>query len=785
MTFLTFLMTAMLSSSGSEQESLLVLHNQHVRLEVRRSEGAWRETYAAYAGGAWHTVLVSGHRLRPEPSVMHDGERWEQGFSSADLQLLPNGDRCILLVAAQSGRSVTKRITLHGQEAHFHLEVACSLSAPLAISHILSTYSFVPDDALEALRCFPDFVFTPQLRPEENDVIGDHTFRAPALMLQRKGFFAALVPDVRAIDVHDRKIQSGADLRVDSTFAPMLSYGLLPWTKRAHVYYTHTDSMTVPLHDTTVRYAYALFLRGDAPARTGYREVVRFLWEETGKKSLAAAAGPQSEPFSSYIHKAWYAYLPQVALDTVYNGTPVTLLRQGRLAWSNKLPPAADNDAWFNVWFNGLRTAYGMFLYGRAAGDQHLTAQAERVLNLALAAPNAGGIAPSIFYIDSLGGHWVADQAWGGIRNGEYLAMFANAWTCYWLLQWSDLVPLRKEEIFTYTRRFADFLCARQAGSGVIPSWYHPQTLEPAPEFRDENAETAGAALFLAEFARRSLSARCRDAAVKGMEYIFREIVPQQKWFDHETFFSCSRKPLGFFDHFTHQYPQNTLSMHQAAEACLVLEKLTGDKMYAERGQEILDYLCLYQQVWSPRWLSCPLFGGFGVQNTDGEWSDSRQAYFAITLMRYYQLTGRREYLERAVAAVRAQFSLFESPNSPRTAENYAHSAVDRLAGVTGLHWGTGSAVTSIHLLTQQFGDAYVDVEGKWGIGIDGSTVEQVGVDQSTVSLQIRDDVHIPRTLRLMCGNVTHDRYSLRVNGKNLGVLSAELLRSGTMVTLP
>jgi len=784
MTLLAFLLSAVLSCVAVDQESLLVLSNRHVRLEVRRSQDAWRETYSVRAGGGWHTVLASGHGLRPEPSVMQDGVRWERGFSEAALELLPTGDRSILLVAPPSGSRLSKRITLHGQEALFRVEVACSLSAPIAISHILSSYSFVPDGASDAVRSFPDFVFTPQLRPEENDIIGDHTFRAPALMLQRKNFFAALVPDITAIDVRDRRIPSGADVRVDSVSVPMLSYGLLPWTKRAHVYYRHTDSMAVSLHDTTVRFAYRLFLRGDAPAKTGYRDVVRYLWREHGRKSLGVAVGPQAEPFSSYIAKAWYEYLPQVALDTVYKGVPITLLRQGRLAWSNSLPPAADNDTWFNVWFNALRTAYGMFLYGSANGDQHLVGQAGRVLNLALAAPQVGGIAPSIFFIDSLGGHWVADHAWGGIRNGEYLAMFHNAWTCYWLLQWSDLVPMRKEEILTYTHRFADFLSAHQAPSGVVPSWYNPETLEPAPEFRSENAETAGAVLFLAEYARRTHDTRSREAAVRGMEYIFREIVPRQKWFDFETFFSCSRKPLGFFDRFTHQQPQNTLSMQQAAEACLVLEELTGRKFYVERGEEMLDYLCLYQQVWSPRWLSRPLFGGFGVQNTDGEWSDSRQAYFAITLMRYYQRTGRREYLERAVAALRAQFSLFESATSPRTAENYAHSAVDRLAGVTGLHWGTGSAVASIHMFTRYYGDAYVNVEEKWGVGIDGVTVDTVALGHSVLSLRIRDNVHTPRALRLVCGNMSLARYSLRVNGRNLGTLSAPQLRNGTMVAL-
>jgi hypothetical protein len=542
--------------------------------------------------------------------------------------------------------------------------------------------------------------------------------------------------------------------------------------------------MAVPLRDTTLRYGYTLFLRSDAPRREAYREVVRFLWDEYGRESLVAAESPQKEPLSSYAKTAWYTYVPQVALDTVYQGTPVTLLRQGRLAWSNKLHRSADNDSWFNVWFNALRTAYGMSLYASANSDGRLERQAERVLNLALAAPNTRGIAPSIFYVDSLGGHWVPDHAWGGIRDGACYAMFHNAWTCYWLLQWTVLAPHRTEEIVAYCRRFGEFLCARQKPTGVIPSWYDPATLEPVPEFRDENAETAGAALFLAELATRTGDQRYAHAAVRAMDYILREIVPESKWFDFETFFSCSRKPLGFFDHYTRQHPQNTLSMHQAAEACLVLHALTGKETYAAQGQAILDYLCLYQQVWSPRWLACALFGGFGVQNTDGEWSDSRQAYFAVTLMRYFKLTGRREYLERAAAAARAQFSLFESPASPRTAENYAHTALDRLAGVTGLHWGTGSAVMSLDLLTREFGDAYVDLRDAWGVGINACTVRHVAVDRSTIAVQLRNDAGGPRTIRLMYGSAPPGRQRLVVNGNDLGWVPAEQLQNGTEVKL-
>jgi hypothetical protein len=224
--------------------------------------------------------------------------------------------------------------------------------------------------------------------------------------------------------------------------------------------------------------------------------------------------------------------------------------------------------------------------------------------------------------------------------------------------------------------------------------------------------------------------------------------------------------------------------MHQAAEACYELYKLTGKREYKERGVAIMDYLCLYQQVWSPRWLSKELFGGFGVQNTDAEWSDSRQGYFAVTLMKYYELTGQKEYFERGVAALRAMFSLFESPSSPRTAENYGHSGYDQPAGVTGLHWGTGSSVVSIHLITRQFGDAYVDVKGKWGVGIDGCRIPAVTITGTAIRVEVMDNLAKTRIIKLKFGNVTMPQYEIVVNDQPMGRVSAASLKEGINVTL-
>lgn len=787
---LMFVVILNFQTMGENPPQKLEIENGLIKLTIERHGERYTESYSVRSGNDWELLLVSGSRARVDPALRQDGADVLIGFREALEVKEVKGERAVELKAIVGSSLLVRRIGLRDGEPFVRVTTSYRITGETRFGGLFATYSFVPEGKEYKAYKPLDFVFTPQLRPEREHVIADHTFRSPALMIQKGGYFAALVPDVRTIDVRGRAIKSVADLQVETADRPFFSFGLRNWypepyrLRNTHVYYVAPDSLEPTLRDTTVSFGYVLFLRGDAQPGQGFREVVRYHWRETGAGNIHLSKGPQSEPFSRYIHRAWYEFLPQVALEGGYKGRPITLLRQARLAWSNKLHKEADNDSWFNVWFNSLRTAYGMYLHGRDVGDANLMEQSQRVLNLALLAPQKGGFAPSIFYLDSSGGHWIADHAWGGISNGEYLPMFHNAWTCYWLLQWASLVPERKSEILKFTSAFADGLLSKQQASGVVPSWYDPETLRPAEPLRDENAETAGAALFLAEFYKHVGEKKYLDGAERCMQYLFGTILPERKWFDFETFFSCSRKPVGFFDRYTQQHPQNTLSMHQAAEACNELYAITRNPLYKERGCEIIDYLCLYQQVWSPQWLSCELFGGFGVQNTDAEWSDSRQGYFAETLMNYYEMTRKREYFERGVAALRAMFSLFESPTSPRTAENYAHSAFDQLAGVTGLHWGTGSSVVSIHRITRRYGDAYVNVEDGWGVGIDGCKIPSVKVRGSSIAVEILDNVATPRAIKLRFDRLSKTTYDVCVNGQSLGKISSDKLRQGIDVAI-
>jgi hypothetical protein len=757
------------------------IDNGALRLEITRGRTGFGESIFVGKKAA-SPLLSSGSSMREDPAYKSDGKMVRVRMLTCAVTESTDTAVTLRLSGATGMHTVTKTITVKEGSPFVDVVVTCRVDDLAEIAYLLSTYSFLP--GIPRVQSEPDFVWTPELRPDPEDVIADEIFRSPALIFQKGNRAAALIPEVRRIQPW-RSFETSADLQVPQRVAPFMSYGAMNWRQRSHVFFTHSDKMTTLAYQGQFSYGYTLYCSAAEPEHEAYRTIVRYHWQHNG--GLQQAKGPQTEPFASYERKAWELYLPSIATDTVYAQTRVTLLRQERLAWSNRLPLSANNDTWFTVWFNALRTAYGTFRFADLRADSALKARATRVLNLAMLAPANKGLAPSIFYLDSAGGHWVGDQGWGGIKQGRYYSAFNNAWTCYWLLKWMDLVPDRRAEILTRCRAFADFLIAHQEKSGVIPSWYNPETLVPADTFRYENAETAGSALFLASAYAQTHEKRYLEGAERAMAYIFREIVPQRKWFDFETFFSCTRKTPGFFDPYTRQYAQNTLSMDQAAAACAELYRVTGNVSYKERGTSLLDYLLLYQQVWSPPWLSRELFGGFGVQNTDAEWSDSRQGYFAVTLMEYYDLTGEREYLERAVAATRAMYSLFETPQSPRTGENYAHSARDRVGGVTGIHWGTGSSAVAIGLLRERYGDALINVRAGWGVGIDGCRVPRIAASGDSIAVDVLDNIETPRSIEmrfLLPAETQGGSFHLVVNGKRLGAFEADQLRKGIRVTL-
>ena len=339
-----------------------------------------------------------------------------------------------------------------------------------------------------------------------------------------------------------------------------------------------------------------------------------------------------------------------------------------------------------------------------------------------------------------------------------------------------DLTPARADEILAFVKPYGDFLVKHQLKTGLIPSWYG-DTFQPRSEFGDFNAETAGSALLLLELSKQTNNKTYLASGLRALDFVTREVLPRERWFDFETFKSCARKSFDFYDHWTAQYPQNNLSTIQAASAYLEASQLTGDRHYKELGTQTLDYLLLTQQVWNNPTFSPKLVGGFTTQNTDAEWSDARQCYAAILLWNYYQATGTLEYLERAIAAARSTFAV-----APW--ENWAHTGYkDSHGSLTGFHWGTGSAMTSVEMLSPSLGDAFIDLPRKQGAGFNACSLRKLSVNGTEIKFNL-DTAPRLHTLTVRFAGVDAKRsYRISYNdGKPVTIAGAILAKNGYSV---
>jgi hypothetical protein len=266
---------------------------------------------------------------------------------------------------------------------------------------------------------------------------------------------------------------------------------------------------------------------------------------------------------------------------------------------------------------------------------------------------------------------------------------------------------------------------------------------------------------------------RYRDAALKAMQAVMTDVVPQGQWEDFETYWSCS----GFGQDFAvgkkfprnDMFKQNTLSIYWTAEALLASYLATGDRKYLAWGRRALDELSMHQQVWQPPFIYVPALGGFGVMNFDGEWNDARQSLFAELFLNYYRATGDVQLFERGVSALKASFIMMYCPENAHvrdqyekahpffgkddfgfTMENYAHDGHPSVEGggigpFTIYDWGNGAACEARNRIRDHYGDVYIDLKRGRAFGLDSLKVEKLDGDW-----RITDLADSPRRVRVV-----------------------------------
>jgi hypothetical protein len=757
----------LLSTSTQAAFALQTLASSALQIEVGRAGGQSREVLSIKVDDEWQPALSAASSVYVRTGAgMH-------GCPIGHAVLIEGG----LLITGDCGIGLfEQRIRLTSRSDVLDISTRLELKEGVPVKSVEDRYNFMPPRhaANNELVGPLDFVWSQNIKSEADDLIPTDCFKSPVVMMQQGSVFAALMPHV-----NDRHVETRAlDLDVTSGERPWMAYGAIPSQPHDHSYFHRSDTIELTPIARTVEYQYSIVLSAQPP-KLGYRRAVRLLWEQLGHPTLLGSADeqqnalrPELDSFDSWRKEAWHTYA-----DRVYAGFPCGERECGTLKSDRNYHGIWDHpepDAWFNAWFQTLRTAYGWYMHGSATHDAQMMARAESVLDLALSSPRKDGAFSTIYLVDQA--KWVPGDGWASYDDSYQT--FSMSWTAYWMLRWAeDLRPQRKVEVVRFVKPYGDFLLAHQLPSGVIPSWYEATTLAPRKEFRDFNAETAASALLLVTLGNSTGDMRYIAAAEHAMSFIEREVLPRQRWFDFETYLSCARKDYGFFDRWTAQYPQNNLAEMQAPEAMLALYRTTHKPEYLERGSEMLDYLLLTQQVWNNPMFTPKLLGGFTTQNTDAEWSDARQGYAAIVLANYYQATGRIEYLERAIAAARSTFAV-----APW--ENWAHTGYpDQPGALTGFHWGTGSAMTSVEILSPVFGDALIDADAQQGAGFDECTITNVEVHGGEISFQISSAAKERHFLVRFQGVQASRQYRVRWNRSEArSVSGAQLIQSGLQV---
>jgi len=748
---------------SEENGKKAALRGEKVCVEAEIAEGKLRERYLARAGEKWVEVAAA-----EGPSI------GAVGLLAPSQKAVPGTAQTVAVVEgvlteelAVGGHRVVRKVRLLDGEPGVHVTTRLEPHGELEAHAFADRFRFVRR---------PDWTFSPSVGGFNPDA----QYKAPLIQVQEGSLGFGIVPDVTALDREKLRLCNHS-LDLDVPAGPLLSVGFAPAKRVRHSVYAEDPARnwkpTGPVENS-----YCLLVTATAEPAQAFREAVRLHWARFGRAEQGRAAAQQAgtenrklQLWEDYRAAVWEQMSPQQWVTVPLPGGAV-----GGGVRTRRLFP---NSVYLSSWFNTLRTSYGMALYARRAGKDELLKRATETVTLALAAPGRDGAFKCIAGVDDKQTvTWAAGDGCGGSTREGFLG-YDMSWTGYWLLKWRAARLPGAEGVLPRCQGLARFLIARQQPDGMFPTFFKEDGSVIEAKSAAVPAETGPVALFLLQLYEQDRNPEYLAAAKNGLAFLEKEVIAPRKWYDFETFWSCSPRGISF-DERTALWPANNLALTQSVAACLQAWRVTNDKTYLGKGERLLDYLLLYQQCWTNpvlEGLSCPamLLGGFTTQNSDAEWSDARQSQCGNILLDYYRATGKVEYLERGVAALRAQF-----PVSP--SENWAHEGYGRKAGVSSFHWGYGSGLAGIEMEEEFLRDAIVDVAASRGVGVNGLNLTECRVAGDRITLELSSPFGWKRKPVVVCRGAAQDRrYALAVNGTAAGSFAAAELEQGVEAVVP
>ena len=809
------------------EQSVVEIENGLVKARFTPDSSGLRQEFFARTGGTWERVVVSFHPERPLPegaNKLYDTRitphRYlvNEGIHSVRVERQGEEELRVHATGRLGMAHVAQTVTLRKGQPRFHFDVQAVLPGPsIRLEYLLSTFTFEREGT-------PTFVHTPGMRTPsflgddtDEQIIGDRIFYAPAVILQEGSLFAALAPDLDLInesrvtspdarrrmniprntfsvpiEEENYTMPTGIDLNVRTglTGKPVFSFGWIDNVPTHHMRWLHPNdgSMVRTLDGEHVRYGFDLFVKADATTNRGYQDVSRFQWERYGRKEFQDPR-PQAMPFEEYARLVYEANLnplgvvhPPVEgyedqgswLEWVMGGEPVGGYRNSASFWLD----IVSNGKWWNT----VSDASGFYFWGEKLGDGSLIQKARQTINLALQAPQQEGLFPVIYK--------GSEHRWTGNHFDPSLEKVAN-YKAHFLTQpgWSsesyDVAAMSRtaahligfyqkheqdERIIPYARRYADGLLSFLGENGTVPAWI-TYGMKPHWVLR-ESAHPGASMWFLATLYEVTREEKYLHGAERIAAYMMRNVLPRQNWRDLEFFFSCAQNPLSTRDVHQGQPPRGVLSMLWGMRGFAALYRATGEKDYLDAGEQVVDYMGLYQTVWDPHYVyAAYAFGGSDTDNGEAAWLNGHQTQWVEPMIWYAKTLGRQDILERAVAAAHASvtlihhprhqandiwsypeetFSIFDVEEPPwgLGPENISHEGHPQSAARTSPSLGEGSAVsTGLGEAYRALGGAYVDVSKGLAVGVNGLRIQGVALRERTLDLDIEgflDELDVP-----------------------------------------
>ncbi len=691
-----------------------------------------------------------------------------------------------------------------------HIRYKLSSKRDIELSKILVKYSIL-------LGKNPDFTWTPHHCPGEDFVIGDHVFRSPVIVYKKENYAFAFIPDLKTLG-NNRPFPSFIDFNLkpdNSKKNPVISYGFGNYQPNKHILFKHEPQNEWKVDkDTDLTFRYYIITFINKSRNEILQFINNFLWEKYGRKTLFKSLNPQILPFENSVregykalferHKFWGNFkinnmecggiwfrswagkkkkpLEFIKPKTLEDYRKITTsgmpsLQSRAIDMINELTYDPEKVKWFdkytrrrayiprtaeiwnNAFFLNMRTAYGLRYFGELWNDEGLIDKGIKILNTILNLPRIRGVFPSVIFPASSNTDVISTI--NGLKAFSYTDDFHIVDSClamYWALKFyqdfeeTDLVVKNCEQL-------VDLLEEIQLTNGEIPAYINFREDKRTPIIRDVliNSASSGASLmFLTEFYKILKDPRILSIAKRIVEYLQEIIIPSNKWQDFEPYFSCSQIPIETYDHFTKSHIMNTLCIYWCTEGLKELYQITKNLEYLKNGEYVLSILSLFQQVWDMPYISVNTFGGFGVHNADAELNDARQGLFVRTYLEYYLLTGKKEYMERGIAAMRACWTLQLLPEYREQCpgnldgldtvdnidkgvvyENYGHTGSNfRTPGHIAFDWGVGTAATATAYVKKFFGDIFIDFSEELIWGIDGIQINSFNITNQEVIIE-------------------------------------------------